>query len=160
MQWEHHDCLLAPVSLKVHVQEEAAIGELLPGQALPEVEAGCNKYMYYVTRGLNDSFTLLDDVTPAQIRAARSVRKLLTGRLDAPVTACPPYLGAERHYLRAQIARIGHATTLCPKGLYTAPEEGEPEAAEEYKPLPVSVMHDPANWCHWCATAAMWRWSV
>ena len=134
-------------------EDPADAGELPPDEAPTEAEAGCNKYMYYVTATCGSPFTLLDDVTPAQIRAARRISKLFTGDLDAPVAAYAPFPGRERHYLRAQIARIGHATTLVPKGKYIAPEEGEgePEENEEYVAQPAAAMVDPASWCHWCA---------
>ena len=140
------------------VQEDAGEeGELPPGEAPVEAETGCNKTMFFVTSGLGQPCTLLEDVTPAQVRAARGADKLLTGQLDAPVHGYPPFPGKERHFLRAQIARISHATTLCPKGLYNAPEEGEgePETNEEYQALPLPAMQDPSNWCHWCDPNAL-----
>lgn len=127
--------------------------ELPAGEAPAEAETGANKYMYYVCTSLGGPFTLLGDVTPAQIKVARQLKKLLIGDLAAPVATYPPFPGSERHYLRAQIARIAHSTVLCPKGLYTAPEDGagDPEPNEEYAAAPVSRMLDPASWCHWCA---------
>lgn len=107
--------------------------------------------MYYCCTHPGGHPVLLDDVTPSQIRSARSVHKLLTGDLDSSVGGFPAFPGRERHYLRAQIARIAHATTLCPTGLYTMPEEAEePEPNEEYAALPVVQMRDSRSWCHWC----------
>ena len=37
---------------------------------------------------------------------SRKVKKLFTGKLEAPVVAYPPFPGNEANYLRAQIARI------------------------------------------------------
>ena len=138
------------------VQAEGEEQEPAPGEAAPEAQAGCNKYMYYVCTRLGGPVTLLDDVTPAQIRAARAICTFLTGDLDAPVSGSPPFPGRERHLLRAQIARIAHATTLCPEGFFATPEEGETELTpnEEYAPPPGEVMRDPARWCHRCALVA------
>jgi radial spoke head protein 4A len=134
------------------MQPEATEETLPPGEVAAEVAIGCNKYMYYVCQVLGGPFTLLDDVTPAQIRGARKICKLLTGNLAASVPSCPPFPGTERQFLRAQIARIGHATTLCPKGCFVPPEEDEGEITEneEYKPLAPARMQSPASWCHRC----------
>ena len=107
--------------------------------------------MYFVCTSLQGPYILLDDVKPSHIRAARCGSKLLTGNLDASVQSFPPFPGQERHFLRAQIARIRHATCMCPRGLFTLPEDAEePEPNEEYSSLAVSEMSDPANWVHWC----------
>jgi Radial spokehead-like protein len=124
--------------------------EVTSKDAPPESEVGCNLYMYFVCTSLQGPYTLLDDVKPAHIRAARCGSKLLTGNLDASVQSFPPFPGQERHFLRAQISRIRHATCLCPKGLFALPEGAEePEHNEEYSSLAVSEMSDPANWVHW-----------
>jgi Radial spokehead-like protein len=55
-----------------------------------------------------------------------------------------------------QAARVvSHATILCPKGAFVAPEGdedgiAEPERNEDYKSMQVAAMRDPANWCHRC----------
>lgn len=140
------------------MQEEAEEVELAPGEAPVESETGCNKYMYYTCTHLGGPLVLLDDVTPDQIKAARSINKLFTGDLDSTVGGFPAFPGREKHYLRAQISRIAHATTLCPKGLYTLPEEAEEaEANEEYSPLPTVLMRDPSSWCHWCAQSCIFQ---
>jgi len=43
--------------------------------------------------------------------------------LNAEIDSCPPFPGKERHLLRATVARITHATEICPKGLYEIDEE-------------------------------------
>jgi hypothetical protein len=136
--------------------EGAEKREPAPGEPPMETETGCNKYMYFVCSGLGQPVTQLADVSLAQIVAARGVNKLLTGNLDAPLNSHPPYPGMERNFLRAQIARISHATTLCPKGYFVAPEEGEgtAEVNEEYQPLPTAAMHDAASWAHLCAATS------
>jgi radial spoke head protein 4A len=39
--------------------------------------------------------------------------------LQAEVSGFPPFPGVEANYLRAMIARIGHATQVAPGGFYT-----------------------------------------
>ena len=56
-----------------------------------------------------------------------------TGNLNAKIDSCPPFPGKERHLLRATVARITHATDLCPKGMYEIDEETqEIKPAEEF----------------------------
>ena len=56
---------------------------------------------------------------------------MLTGDLDAVVNTYPFFIYKEKHLLRAQIARITHSTTICPKGFYTISDKGEIETTEE-----------------------------
>ena len=59
--------------------------------------------------------------------------RTLTGNLNANIDSCPPFPGKERHFLRAQIARIQHATEICPKGLFEIDEEtNEQKYSEEF----------------------------
>lgn len=54
----------------------------------------------------------------------------MTGNLNANVITNPPFPGKERHFLRAQLARIFHATALSPKGLFEMMDtevEGAPQ---------------------------------
>jgi radial spoke head protein 4A len=53
---------------------------------------------------------MLPDCRPEHIRAARSFKKMMTGCLNADVDSNPPFPGKERHFLRAQLARIFHGT--------------------------------------------------
>ena len=59
----------------------------------------------------------LPDVQYKDIVEARSLKKVLTGNLDAPISGYPFFSGKERNYLRAQIARITAATVIVPAGL-------------------------------------------
>jgi len=108
-----------------------------PPTILAEDAKGVNESKYYVAT--SDDLTewvALPDVLPAHITAARKIRKIFSGELDAAVEAHPPFPGVERHYLRAQIARISHATTVCPKDIYSTDtvEEEEDEEDGEKKP--------------------------
>ena len=60
---------------------------------------------------------------PAEIVAARCIRKLFTGNLESPVVGYPPFPGREEHLLRAQIGRISATTQISPAGYYMCEEE-------------------------------------
>jgi len=79
---------------------------------------GCNAVCYWVTDNLLHDWIQLPDVRPEHIEASRLVKRVFTGNLNANVDTNPPFPGKERHFLRAMIARIFHATALSPKGLY------------------------------------------
>lgn len=91
---------------------------------------GANKHVYYVCSHAGKAWTRLPDVTPAQIMAAKSIKKLFTGELDAPVNSYPPFPGGEAEYLRAQITRISADTVIAPDQ-YMQPVEAEEEPEEE-----------------------------
>ena len=67
---------------------------------------GVNKYVYWVTDSVLEKWTKLPDISPAEIRAARQIKILLTGDLERPIFTNPFYFGKEKNYLRAQISRI------------------------------------------------------
>ena len=84
---------------------------------------GCNQIVYWVTDNLLNDWIQLPDVKPAHIVAARQIKHIMTGDLNAQVVSNPPFPGKERHYLRAQLARIFTATSISPKGFYLNDEE-------------------------------------
>jgi radial spoke head protein 4A len=51
------------------------------------------------------------------------IKHIFTGNLNATIDSNPTFPGKERHFLRAQIARITHGTVIIPKGLYEFDEE-------------------------------------
>lgn len=55
---------------------------------------------------------------------------IVTGNLNNEVKTNPPFPGKERHFLRALLARIFHATAIAPKGLYEMTEAEEGGTAE------------------------------
>ena len=65
--------------------------------------------------------------------AARMIKVCFTGNLDRNIVTNPFYFKQERHYLRAQIARIHHATKLVPVGRHKITER------EEKSELPFEV---------------------
>jgi hypothetical protein len=88
---------------------------------------GVNKFVYWVTDNLLEKWTKLPDVGPKDIQAAREIKVLLSGDLERPIFTNPFFDKKEKHFLRAQIARIVSATTLVPKGLYKVNEENKRE---------------------------------
>ena len=64
---------------------------------------GANGYTYFVCNHLGGPLMQLPNVTPAQIKAARTIKKFLTGKLDAHVSTYPVFPGTEGNYLRAQV---------------------------------------------------------
>lgn len=55
------------------------------GEAPLEWNSGSNGYVYFAAATPGGSLTQLPHVTPGQIKAARRIKKLLTGRLSSQV---------------------------------------------------------------------------
>mmetsp|Transcript_63694 Transcript_63694/g.73021 ORF Transcript_63694/g.73021 Transcript_63694/m.73021 type:complete len:468 (+) Transcript_63694:57-1460(+) len=122
---------------------EGELGKVTQGSQNRETEArgtGTNKFTYWVTDNIMEDWIELPDVTPEQIRVARSIKYIFKGDLNGKVVSQPKFPGKERHLLRAQIARITAATVLVPVDSYKPKdpvegEEGEAEAeANEIEP--------------------------
>ena len=114
-----------------------------------EVGSGANGYVYFVCNYLGGPMTQLPSIKPAQIKAARTLKKFLTGDLNAPVSTFPVFPGNEAVFLRAQIARITATTVVCPNGLFQMGEdEVTLEKNEEFEPLPPSELVLKENWAH------------
>lgn len=77
------------------------------------------------------------------------IKRCFTGNLNATIESCPPFPGKERHYLRAQLARITHGTEICPKGLFEIDEETqEVKMADEPPSLGVEEAKSLEAWGH------------
>ena len=129
--------------------------EKTEGDPNPEIEtkgSGTNVFSYWVTDRIDGTFVLLPEVTPLQIREARNIKHIFTGNLEEEIISNPHFHGKEKHYLRAQIARIAHATTIIPKNLYKVKEDDkkeiEPEEEEKAKIPPFEELTLLSNWCH------------
>ena len=93
---------------------------------------GANRLSFWVAPNASSEWTLLPDVTPQQVNAARKFSKYLTGDLNAAVVSYPLFPGTERELLRAQLARIVAATYVAPaNALEVAQPEEEEEEEEE-----------------------------
>ncbi|KAK9828684.1 hypothetical protein WJX72_001516 [[Myrmecia] bisecta] len=142
----HADYYVFETTLKEPVEEEEeALG---PNDVPMEKGSGSNGYVYFVCNQLGGPLSRLPSVKPTHIKKARQLKKFVTGKLDAPVSAYPPFPGTEAHFLRAQIARIAATTVLCPVGYFNAGEEGALEKAEEFTPQPAAEMGSAASWSH------------
>lgn len=62
--------------------------------------------MFWVTDNVLNDWIQLPEVQPEHIVAARQISWMLTGKLNAAIDSNPPFPGKERHFLRAQLARI------------------------------------------------------
>lgn len=111
---------------------------------------GVNKYIYWVTDNILADWIQLPEVDPEHIKAARKFKHIMTGDLNADVLTNPPFPGKERHYLRAQIARIAHATTLHPKGLLELDDENPNilKYAEEFPMPATNELNSNEVWGH------------
>ncbi|KRX04273.1 hypothetical protein PPERSA_11397 [Pseudocohnilembus persalinus] len=94
----------------------------VPSDSEP-IGQGANQYTYWVTHDVLEEWFVLPFVTPQQIKAAQQVKYMLSGNLDSPVNSYPSFPGKEKHFLRAQIARISAATVVAPRDLYTYDDE-------------------------------------
>lgn len=77
------------------------------------------------------------------------IKHICTGNLNASIDSNPPFPGKERHFLRAQIARITHATVIVPKGLLEVDEEsGKEKYTEEFQVPGTEELKSPEVWGH------------
>ncbi len=91
----------------------------------------------------------LPDATPESIVAARGLKKIFTGDLEAPVVTVPYFAAPEKLLLRAQIARITADTVLNVKGYLTVSEDdGSIAEAEEFVFPDQSTLLKPEGWMH------------
>lgn len=106
---------------------------------------GINSTVYWVSHDLRKDWIQLPDCQPEQIVAARLLKKMLTGNLNAEIFGFP---GKERNLLRAQLARIQHTTNIVPKGIYEMDEETAAlKYAEEQPELTSETLKSLENWC-------------
>lgn len=80
---------------------------------------------------------------------AKYIKVIFTGNLNSKIDSCPPFPGKERHLLREQLARITHATEICPKGLYEIDEEtNEVKLSEEFAMPGTGELQSLEVWGH------------
>ena len=98
---------------------------------------GINRFTYWVLSPMSKSegnsvgftsFEKLPDANPSHINAARNINTLFTGNLKSSISSYPEFPGLEASYLRCQIARISHACTLAPQGLFDETEIKQDDA--------------------------------
>ena len=115
---------------------------------------GVNRCTYWVSHSSFSKWTKLPDLNTGDIKASRAIKVLFTGNLERTIHTNPFFFGLEKNYLRAQIARISHSTTLAPAGLFrfaedstrdiedNTPEEGDIELPS------TQAMRDASAWVH------------
>ena len=118
--------------------------------------SGVNQFVYWVAPDSLADWKQLPDISPAYLKASRLIKVSFTGDLERKIITNPFFHGKEKHYLRAQIARIHHGTTLVPKGLYCTQEadvndiERNDPDDEENKYVPQTENQlSLKNWCHY-----------
>ncbi|XP_069119973.1 radial spoke head protein 6 homolog A-like [Argopecten irradians] len=154
------DSLFDEISIPDEIKPAYKPQPKIPCEALG---TGLNRKVYFVCSEPGLPWERLPHITPAQVVAARQIRRYLTGILDNPIVAYPPFPGVERNYLRAQIARISAATSVSPIGYFRFDDQEEEEEAEEaaagrsacvidseFDGLPLRELVDPTlqSWCH------------
>lgn len=98
---------------------------------------------------MND-WVQLPDSQPEHIVAAQFIKKQLSGNLNASVDSQPPFPFKERHLLRAQLARIQHATQICPVKLYEMEEDTNAiKFSDEGPDMGTEALKSLEAWCHY-----------
>ncbi|CAH8593945.1 unnamed protein product [Dicrocoelium dendriticum] len=154
---------------KLALAKEAAMQNLprntwVPRAPIPPEARGrgTNRWDYFACTRLGaDEWFRLPPARPEHIFYSRFIRRLFTGKPDAPVPRPPggmgDFPGLEVHLLRAVIARITASTWISPAGMYEIDEEAEVEEGEqpetlmeveEFEPPQFEELLDPANWQH------------
>ena len=116
---------------------------------------GINTYAYWVANSPMGPWTALEDLVCSDLEAARTIKVHFTGNLEREIITNPFYFRKEKHFLRAQIARITMTTTLVPARIYRFQEESTIEIEEnvpEEGPVPVPTaeeMENKDNWLHY-----------
>lgn len=129
-----------------------ACGELLHGEEMSDksVEArgqGVNKLVFWVTDNPLNDWIQLPDAKPEHIKAAKMIKHMFTGDLNASFESNPAFPGKERHLLRAQLARIFSATAIVPKGLFEIDEETQQmKFVEDFQMPGVTELADIGTW--------------
>ena len=136
------------------------VQEQKPGNPIQELRGkGCNEAVFWVTHDLMNDWIQLPDVQPQHIKDSKFIIKSFTGNLDADIEMVTdlksigsesPYSFKERHLLRAQLARIQHATQICPAKTYEIDEESNAvKFAEEGPDLSTDALKSLEAWSHY-----------
>lgn len=131
-----------------------AEGEL-PSQAEPEDPSseegasGINKFTYWAMKDDGEyKWIQLPNARREHIQIARKLRRYVRGDLDTKVRGHPPFPGTEKHFLRAQIARITSSTVVCPSGYFQVNDAGDIEPAEDPQIKTAEELVDLGGWAH------------
>jgi len=111
---------------------------------------GVNCVVWWVTDNILRDWVQLPECRPEHIMAARHIQHVMTGELNNSIQSNPPFPGKERHFLRAQLARIYAATHLSPKGYFSQDEEtgAMKEGDEGFEFPPTEELNNLENWAN------------
>ena len=118
---------------------------------------GINKFTFWVSNSILESWYELPDITNEQIIASKRFKYHLTGDLNSKVKSFVNFPGKEMHLLKCQIIRILHSSCIVPKGYLKLSEnykdqlEGKiTELDEEFKSPTFEEMKSPEGegWVH------------
>jgi len=125
---------------------------------------GVNEFAYFVTSDLAGEWLKLPDIKPNEIVAAREIKRVFTGNLQAEVVTHPFFDGPEEVLLRAQIARITADTTLIIKDMLKREDPEDPASAiiqnEEFVMPKPSQLLTPSAWMHMSPHILNSGWTV
>ena len=127
--------------------------------------SGINQNVYWVANSPLGEWTILPDISPLQMKASREIKVRFTGDLETQIITNPFFFGQEKHYLRAQIARITHSTTIIPRGLFKLTEDNPKEIEPVEAPEDESKAYVPSaetqckldNWVHSLKSILKWN---
>lgn len=122
---------------------------------------GINKMIYFVSTNILDpeGWTKLEPIGPDHVKEARRIRYLFTGDLNNKINTYPKFNGLEKHYLKAQIVRISHSTTIIADKMWKI-DDGDEELGDmnpniinrEEEQIPAFKYNEMCNlekWRHW-----------
>jgi len=79
------------------------------------------------------------------------IKHVFTGNLNSEINSNPPFPGKERHFLRAQLARIVHSTAVIPKGMFEIDDEtNEMKFAEDFVMPSTDELKSLETWGNLC----------
>ncbi|KAJ0406771.1 hypothetical protein ATCC90586_009420 [Pythium insidiosum] len=133
-----------------YIAEGEVAGAAEPEDPMAEEGAtGVNRFTYWAMKDDGSyEWVRLPNVRREHIQVARQLRRFVRGNLDGKVPGHPPFPGTERHFLRAQIARIAAGTVIAPSGFFQVNDSGEIEAAEEQESRSAEQLADLGSWVH------------
>lgn len=91
---------------------------------MEEKGKGANRVDFLVCNNpLDGKWTVLPLIRPQDIREARRIRHLFSGKLETEVITSPPFSRRkESILLKAQLVRMYYCTKIIPYGKYKLPE--------------------------------------
>jgi len=125
-----------------------------PTEDSEPIGTGVNRLSYWVANDVLDDWLELPIITPNHIKAARKIKHVFTGDLNASVNSYPVFPGLEKHLLKVQIIRITHSSVVIPKDQRKEFEDEDKKDNEELDFVEESVypsfddLQNPESWVH------------